>query len=138
MRNIFYSLTGIMLLLGITACSEEERYATSVVKEIQLFLDDEPWAVNTGASNKPLFIYTADGEYVANYSSLYRFQLANGSYNIISTTQSDSIPSPKNLNDIVRIRRLKQNMPFRHRWRINPRSTNRLVCVCTIVQVCFV
>ena len=28
MRNIFYSLTGIMLLLGITACSEEERYAT--------------------------------------------------------------------------------------------------------------
>ena len=91
MRNIFYSLTGIMLLLGITACSEEERYATSVVKEIQLFLDDEPWAVNTGASNKPLFIYTADGEYVANYSSLYRFQLANGSYNIISTTQSDSI-----------------------------------------------
>ena len=48
MRNIFYSLTGIMLLLGITACSEEERYATSVVKEIQLFLDDEPWAVNTG------------------------------------------------------------------------------------------
>ena len=101
MRNIFYSLTGIMLLLGITACSEEERYATSVVKEIQLFLDDEPWAVNTGASNKPLFIYTADGEYVANYSSLYRFQLANGSYNIISTTQSDSIPSPKNLNDIV-------------------------------------
>ena len=47
MRNIFYSLTGIMLLLGITACSEEERYATSVVKEIQLFLDDEPWAVNT-------------------------------------------------------------------------------------------
>ena len=101
MRNIFYSLTGIMLLLGITACSEEERYATSVVKEIQLFLDDEPWAVNTGASNKPLFIYTADGGYVANYSSLYRFQLPNGSYNIISTTQSDSIPSPKNLNDIV-------------------------------------
>ena len=95
MRNIFYSLTGIMLLLGITACSEEERYATSVVKEIQLFLDDEPWAVNTGASNKPLFIYTADGGYVANYSSLYRFQLPNGSYNIISTTQSDSIPSPK-------------------------------------------
>ena len=101
MRNIFYSLTGLILLLGITACSEEERYATSVVKEIQLFLDDQPWAVNTGASNKPLFIYTADGEYVANYSSLYRFQLPNGSYNIISTTQSDSIPSPRNLNDIV-------------------------------------
>ena len=110
MRNIFYSLTGIMLLLGITACSEEERYATSVVKEIQLFLDDEPWAVNTGASNKPLFIYTADGEYVANYSSLYRFQLPNGSYNIISTTQSDSIPSPKNLNDIVMSKEVRDAM----------------------------
>lgn len=101
MRSIFYSLAGLVLLLGATACSEEERYTTSVVKDIELFLDDEPWAVNTGASNKPLFIYTADGEYVANYSSLYRFQLANGSYNIISTTQSDSIPAPKNLNDIV-------------------------------------
>ena len=110
MRNIFYSLTGIMLLLGITACSEEERYATSEVKEIQLFLDDEPWAVNTGASNKPLFIYTADGEYVANYSSLYRFQLPNGSYNIISTTQSDSIPSPKNLNDIVMSKEVRDAM----------------------------
>ena len=110
MRNIFYSLTGIMLLLFQYARSEEERYATSVVKEIQLFLDDEPWAVNTGASNKPLFIYTADGEYVANYSSLYRFQLANGSYNIISTTQSDSIPSPKNLNDIVMSKEVRDAM----------------------------
>lgn len=101
MRSIFYSLAGLMLLLGATACSEEERYDTSVIKEIELFLDDKPWAVNSGASNKPLFIYSADGEYVANYSSLYRFQLANGSYHIISTTQSDSIPVPKNLNDIV-------------------------------------
>ena len=29
MRNIFYSLTGIMLLLGITACSEEETVVNS-------------------------------------------------------------------------------------------------------------
>lgn len=101
MRSIFYSLAGLALLLGTIACSEDERYATSVVKDIELFLDDEPWAVNTGASNKPLFIYAADGEYVANYSSLYRFQLADGSYSIISTTQSDSIPAPKNLNDVV-------------------------------------
>lgn len=42
MRNIFYSLTGIMLLLGITACLEEERYATSVAKRDTTFLDDEP------------------------------------------------------------------------------------------------
>ena len=57
MRNIFYSLTGIILLLGITACSEEERYGTSVVKEIELFLDDQPWAVNTGASNTSVYLY---------------------------------------------------------------------------------
>lgn len=101
MKSIFYSLAGLTLLLGTMACSEEQRYTTSVVKDIELFLDDQPWAVNAGASNKPLFIYTADGEYVANYSSLYRFQLANGSYHILSTTQSDSIPTPKNLNDIV-------------------------------------
>lgn len=101
MRSIFYSLAGLVLLLGTIACSEDERYTTSVVKDIELFLDDEPWAVNTGASNKPLFIYAADGEYVANYSSLYRFQLANGSYSVISTTQSDSIPAPQNLNDVV-------------------------------------
>ena len=101
MKSIFYSLAGLILLSGTIACSEEERYATSVVKDIELFLDDEPWSVNTGSSNKPLFIYASDGEYVANYSSLYRFQLADGSYNIISTTQSDSIPAPKNLNDIV-------------------------------------
>lgn len=101
MRSIFYSLAGLVLLLGTIACSEDERYATSIVKDIELFLDDEPWAVNTGASNKPLFIYAADGEYVANYSSLYRFQLANGSYSVISTTQSDSIPAPQNLNDVV-------------------------------------
>lgn len=43
MRNIFYSLTGIMLLLGITACSEEERYATSVVKRYNCF-----WMTNRG------------------------------------------------------------------------------------------
>lgn len=101
MKSIFYSLAGLILLSGTIACSEEERYATSVVKDIELFLNDEPWSVNTGSSNKPLFIYASDGEYVANYSSLYRFQLADGSYNIISTTQSDSIPAPKNLNDIV-------------------------------------
>ncbi|WP_417008673.1 DUF5123 domain-containing protein [Bacteroides congonensis] len=101
MKSIFYSLAGLILLSGTIACSEEERYATSVVKDIELFLNDEPWSVNTGSSNKPLFIYASDGEYVANYSSLYRFQLADGSYNIISTTQSDSIPAPKNLNDVV-------------------------------------
>lgn len=62
-----------MLLLGIAACSEDSKYNSSVVKDIQMYLDDEAYSLNTGSSNKPLFIYAADGSYVANYSTLYRF-----------------------------------------------------------------
>ena len=102
MRNkLIYTVTGLLVLLGVLACSEHDKYETSVVKQIELFLDDEGWAVNTGASNKPLFVYNADGSYHANYSSLYRFQLPNGSYKIISSTQSAQIPQPDNLNDMV-------------------------------------
>lgn len=100
-KCLLSAMAGLTLLLGVTACSEEVKYASSVVTQIQLYLDDEPYFINTGASNKPLFIYTANGEYVANYSSLYRFQLSNGKYRIISTTQSDSIPCPGNLDEIV-------------------------------------
>ena len=100
-KSLLSAMAGLTLLLGVVACSEEVKYASSVVTQIQLYMDDEPYFVNTGASNKPLFIYTADGEYVANYSSLYRFQLPNGKYRIISTTQSDSIPCPGNLDEIV-------------------------------------
>lgn len=100
-KCLLSAMAGLTLLLGVTACSEEVKYASSVVTQIQLYLDDEPYFVNTGASNKPLFIYEADGEYIANYSSLYRFQLPNGKYRIISTTQSDSIPCPGNLDEIV-------------------------------------
>lgn len=100
-KCLLSAMAGLTLLLGVTACSEEVKYASSVVTQIQLYLDDEPFFVNTGASNKPLFIYEADGEYIANYSSLYRFQLPNGKYRIISTTQSDSIPCPGNLDEIV-------------------------------------
>lgn len=100
-KCLLSAMAGLTLLLGVTACSEEVKYASSVVTQIQLYMDDEPYFVNTGASNKPLFIYEANGEYVANYSSLYRFQLPNGKYRIISTTQSDSIPCPGNLDEIV-------------------------------------
>lgn len=100
-KCLLSAMAGLTLLLGVTACSEEVKYASSVVTQIQLYMDDEPYFVNTGAANKPLFIYEANGEYVANYSSLYRFQLPNGKYRIISTTQSDSIPCPGNLNEIV-------------------------------------
>lgn len=90
-----------MLLLGIAACSEDSKYNSSVVKDIQMYLDDEAYSLNTGSSNKPLFIYAADGSYVANYSTLYRFQLPDGTYRIVATTEADSLPHPGNLNDIV-------------------------------------
>lgn len=51
--------------------------------------------------NQTSFIYKDNGEYFANYTSHYRFQLPNGKYRILSTTQTDSIPCPSNLNDIV-------------------------------------
>ena len=49
-KNIIYSLVGLALLLGTYACSDDDKYSTSVVNQIELFLDDEPWAVNTGLS----------------------------------------------------------------------------------------
>lgn len=100
-KNILSVVVGLTLLLGATACSEENKYDTSVVKDIQMYLDDEAYSLNTGSSNKPLFIYAADGSYVANYSTLYRFQLPNGVYHIVATTEADSLPRPGNLNDIV-------------------------------------
>ena len=100
-KNVLHPFAGLALLVGMMSCSEEDRYATSVVKGIRMYIDDEEYAINTNSSNKPLFIYKADGEYVANYSSLYRFQLPDGSYKIIATTQGDSIPYPENLNSSV-------------------------------------
>lgn len=100
-KSISFAVAGLMLLLGIAACSEDSKYNSSVVKDIQMYLDDEAYSLNTGSSNKPLFIYAADGSYVANYSTLYRFQLPDGTYRIVATTEADSLPHPGNLNDIV-------------------------------------
>lgn len=100
-KSISSAVAGLMLLLGIAACSEDSKYNSSVVKDIQMYLDDEAYSLNTGSSNKPLFIYAVDGSYVANYSTLYRFQLPDGTYRIVATTEADSLPHPGNLNDIV-------------------------------------
>lgn len=100
-KSISSAVAGLMLLLGIAACSEDSKYNSSVVKDIQMYLDDEAYSLNTGSANKPLFIYAADGSYVANYSTLYRFQLPDGTYRIVATTEADSLPHPGNLNDIV-------------------------------------
>ena len=93
-KSILSAVAGVTFLLGIAACSEENKYDSSVVTDIQLYLDDEAYSLNTGSSNKPLFIYASDGRYVANYSTLYRFQLPNGTYRVVATTEADSLPHP--------------------------------------------
>lgn len=87
-KSISSAVAGLMLLLGIAACSEDSKYNSSVVKDIQMYLDDEAYSLNTGSANKPLFIYAADGSYVANYSTLYRFQLPDGTYRIVAATEA--------------------------------------------------
>ena len=60
-KSILSAVAGVTFLLGIAACSEENKYDSSVVTDIQLYLDDEAYSLNTGSSNKPLFIYASDG-----------------------------------------------------------------------------
>lgn len=101
-KNILYPLVGLAVLLGMSGCSED-RYETSVVKQIELFLNDNEWFVNVGLSTRPLFIYDAgSGEYKANYTTHYRFPLENGTYKIVATPSPEQlIPSPVNLNELI-------------------------------------
>ena len=104
MKNIINSiLFGGMLLLLMTACSKDVlQYDTSVVKDFQIQLNGEPWSLNTGISTRPIFIYKNDGDYLANYSSHYRFTLENGKYQFLATDIPEQmIPSPVNLNDLI-------------------------------------
>lgn len=100
-KNILYITAVAALLGGLSSCSKEEAYDTSVVKGYQLTLDGNEWSQYFGTSNKPLFIYSEDGGYLANYSSLYPFQLNNGSYRVLATNMSDLITPPQNLNEAV-------------------------------------
>lgn len=94
------------LLGGLSACSNDEAYDTSVVKGYQITKDGKAWSQYFGTSNKPLFIYAEDGSYLANYSSLYPFQLNNGSYRVFATTETNLISDQltekmQNLNETV-------------------------------------
>lgn len=101
-KNIYYSMVLLALALFTGSCtSDKEAYDTSVTRNIRLYLDDSPWNIYYGTSNKPLFIYNDNGEYVANYSSLYNFALENGKYKLIATNQSDLITIPDRLDEMV-------------------------------------
>jgi hypothetical protein len=102
-KNVLNLFVGSLILLLTFSCSEEEvKYKTSVVRNLELFKSGEPWAVRPGISTRPLFIYGDDGAFVANYTSLHRFALENGSYRFVATDMPEQlITSPANLNDLV-------------------------------------
>ena len=92
-----------MLLLG--ACKDDDRYPTSIVRNIELTLNGNPWSLNVGATNRPLFIYGTNGKFVANYTTHYRFSLENGTYRFFATSNpAVLIPDSLlgiSLNDLV-------------------------------------
>ncbi|HTG64983.1 MAG TPA: hypothetical protein VL859_01285 [Flavobacterium sp.] len=104
MKKIMKSIIGIgLLFLLMTACSKDVlQYETSVVKDFQIQLNGEPWSLNTGISTRPIFIYKNDGDYLANYSSHYRFSLENGGYKFLATDIPEQMVTlPVNLNELV-------------------------------------
>lgn len=100
-KILLYSLTGLALLSCLCACSEDDKYSTSVVKQVNLFLDDKPVEARVGIKSWPLFIYKDNGEYFANYMFQYRFQLPNGNYKALACYNPDSISPLKKLDEIV-------------------------------------
>jgi hypothetical protein len=104
MKKIINNILGCgLLLLLVTSCSKDEvKYDTSVVRDYALQLNGSPWNINVGISTRTIFVYKENGDYFANYSSLYRFALANGKYSFIATDIPDQmVTSPVNLKDLV-------------------------------------
>ena len=88
-RFLKYSLVAVAGILALASCKKEEVYNTSVTRELSMTLDGEPWNIYYGTSNKPLFIYDANGKFYGNYSTSYRFSMPDGSYKVFATTQAD-------------------------------------------------
>lgn len=104
MKKILNKILGYgVLLMCIAACNNDEvKYNTSVVRNFEIQINDEPYVLNTGISTKFIFIYKNDGDFFANYSSHYRFALENGGYKFVATDLPEQmIPSPGNLNELI-------------------------------------
>ena len=105
-RNLIYNFFGLAVVLMVFGCTKEDKYQTSVVRDFNLFLNGEPFAVNPGITTKPFFIYKRpSGEYFGNYMSHYRFALPNGGYWFVATpAPAQLIPDSSattNLKDLV-------------------------------------
>lgn len=94
-------LLALAAAASIVSCKENEVYETSVTRDIQMTRDGEPWNIYYGTTNRPLFIYKSNGEFVGNYSTSYRFSLEDGDYRIFATDQADLITPPTNINDQI-------------------------------------
>lgn len=93
---------GLVLFILSSCSSDDFKYESSTVKLLDFQLNDVPWNLNTGISTRPLFIYKDNGEYFANYSSLYPFSIADGKYKFVASDYPEQmIPSPANLNDLI-------------------------------------
>lgn len=99
--NCGVALLSVTAALISTSCSKDEAYESSVTRDLQMTLDGEPWNIYYGTANKPLFIYSADGAYLHNYSTSYRFSLEEGQYRVLATTQADYLTPPTSLNDQI-------------------------------------
>lgn len=95
-------MMGLALASGFTACSDDTKYDTSVVKEIELYANGKPWSLSLALSTRPIYIYTDDGKYVNQVSSNDRISLANGRYKIVATQNPDDCigMTSENLNDL--------------------------------------
>lgn len=102
-KTINYILGCGLLLLLMTACAKDEvKYDTSVVRDFQIQINNEPYVLNTGISTKFIFIYKENGDYFANYSSHFQFALENGKYHFVASDIPEAmISSPINLKDLV-------------------------------------
>lgn len=101
MKQLIFG-AGILLSILSSCSSDDFKYESSTVKLLDFQLNDVPWNLNVGISTRPLFVYKDNGEYFANYSSLYPFSLDDGKYKFVASDYpAEMIPSPTNLNDLI-------------------------------------
>lgn len=84
-KNLFFAMIGLAALSGFVSCSDDDAYNTTVIRDINLYLDGSPWTLNAGLTTLPIFVYASDGDWVANYSSHYYLTLEKGLYKFVCT-----------------------------------------------------
>ncbi|WP_427874028.1 hypothetical protein [Flavobacterium sp. MMS24-S5] len=103
MKMIKNLILGAGTFFLLNSCSSDDlKYESHTVKKLDFQLNGEPWNLNVGISTRPLFAYKENGEYFANYSSLYPFSLDDGKYKLVATDFPEQmVPSPTNLNQLI-------------------------------------